>query len=109
MKDTKISKLLPCLRKFIGKMESNRERRERERHTHGSSSYIQTLFCILIDFCRNIPDKFASPCGGCRQIISEFGNYWVILTKPDDSYKLCTVSDLLPNGFTVDDLQAGQN
>ena len=59
-------------------------------------------------FYRNIPDKFASPCGGCRQIMSEFGNYWVIVTKPDDSYEQCTVADLLPNGFTKTDLEAGQ-
>ena len=65
--------------------------------------------CVCRSFCyRNIPDRFASPCGGCRQIISEFGNYWVILTKPDGTYEQCTVSDLLPNGFTKTDLAAGQ-
>ena len=64
---------------------------------------------VLFVFYRNIPDKFASPCGGCRQIISEFGDYWIIVTKPDDSYRQCTISELLPNGFTKMDLEAGRN
>ena len=59
-------------------------------------------------FCSNTPDNFASPCGGCRQIMSEFGNYWVIVTKPDGSYKQCTLTELLPNGFSKTDLEAGQ-
>lgn len=59
---------------------------------------------------RDIPDKFAPPCGACRQVMAEFGvDYWVILTKPDKTTCVHRVSDLLPHSFTTDDLRAGQS
>lgn len=60
---------------------------------------------------RNTEEKHASPCGNCRQVMSEFAekNFWVIMTKPDGSYKEKTVEDLLPHSFRSDDLHQGQS
>jgi len=45
-------------------------------------------------------EKFASPCGICRQFIYEFGSeIEVILAKMNGEYKIKTISDLLPDGF----------
>lgn len=42
--------------------------------------------------------------------MSEFGqDIIVIMTKPDDSYDLKTVGQLLPHSFGSVDLQSGQN
>lgn len=60
---------------------------------------------------RNTEDIHASPCGNCRQVMSEFAeetNYWVIMTKPDNTYHMTTVDDLLPHSFRSCDLQKGQ-
>ncbi|XP_064385246.1 cytidine deaminase-like [Halichondria panicea] len=58
----------------------------------------------------DIPDKFAPPCGACRQVMAEFGvDYWVVLTKPDKTTDIHRVRDLLPHTFTTDDLRAGQS
>ncbi|XP_037622941.1 cytidine deaminase b [Sebastes umbrosus] len=47
-------------------------------------------------------DKFISPCGGCRQVMIEFGANWeVILTKPDGSYMVMTPDELLPVSFHI--------
>ena len=62
-------------------------------------------------FFRDSKGSYASPCGNCRQIMSEFAeqsNYWVIMTQLDGSYILTTVDDLLPHFFTSADLQNGQ-
>lgn len=40
--------------------------------------------------------ELLSPCGRCRQLISDFGgNIWVIVGSIDDPYKV-TAADLLP-------------
>jgi cytidine deaminase len=46
-------------------------------------------------------DTFVSPCGACRQFISEFGSEIdVYLAKPDLSKVLITsIKDLLPLSF----------
>lgn len=52
-----------------------------------------------IDFC--------SPCGVCRQVMSEFcdiKNFKVILAKSEDSFKEYTLEQLFPLAFTKDDL-----
>uniref|UniRef100_A0A8C9TS75 Cytidine deaminase n=1 Tax=Scleropages formosus TaxID=113540 RepID=A0A8C9TS75_SCLFO len=47
-----------------------------------------------------------SPCGGCRQVMSEFGSDWdAYLTKPDGSFVKMTVMELLPTSFTPEDLK----
>ncbi|XP_022057116.1 cytidine deaminase b [Acanthochromis polyacanthus] len=50
-------------------------------------------------------DRFISPCGGCRQVMREFGSNWdVYLTKPDGQYKKTTVDELLPISFSPEDM-----
>ena len=58
----------------------------------------------------DMPDRWAAPCGGCRQMMVEFGlDFWIIMTKPDGSYKQLRVRDLVPLSFTAEDLKAGQS
>jgi cytidine deaminase len=58
-----------------------------------------------------LTDKFPSPCGGCRQIIAEFGynsNCRVIMIKdspsPPHVVKIMTIAELLPEAFLPDAL-----
>jgi cytidine deaminase len=46
----------------------------------------------------------SSPCGACRQVLVEFGDFPVILANPEGERVLTTVSDLLPDAFTPDSL-----
>ncbi len=48
-----------------------------------------------------------SPCGGCRQVMAEFGLDTVILIGDDKGrvLKETTVADLLPEAFTPKDLK----
>lgn len=47
-------------------------------------------------------DPPASPCGACRQVLVEFGDYPVILANPAGARVLTRVRDLLPDAFTPD-------
>lgn len=54
-----------------------------------------------------VTDNGGSPCGGCRQVMSEFGLDTVVLLA-DGSGKLVretTVQELLPQAFTPDQLK----
>jgi cytidine deaminase len=50
----------------------------------------------------------ATPCGACRQILREFagpeGNLRVIVADLDGGVRTFTISELLPAGFTPDQL-----
>ena len=50
----------------------------------------------------------ATPCGACRQILREFagpeGNLRVIVADPDGNSRTFTIDELLPAGFTPDQL-----
>ncbi|KAI6657771.1 Metallophosphoesterase domain-containing protein 1-like [Oopsacas minuta] len=50
-------------------------------------------------------DSFAAPCGACRQFILEFGEYYVIIVRPDKQYKIATITELLPYSFSGADLK----
>lgn len=53
-----------------------------------------------------VTDNGGSPCGGCRQVMAEFGLDTIVLLA-DDSGKLVketTVKELLPEAFTPDHL-----
>jgi cytidine deaminase len=54
-------------------------------------------------------DNGGSPCGGCRQVLSEFGlDIQVITVDRDGQIILDTrVQDLLPSAFRPSDLQEG--
>ena len=50
-------------------------------------------------------DPPTSPCGACRQVLIEFGDFPVILANPAGERILTTVGDLLPEAFTPDTLR----
>jgi cytidine deaminase len=45
-----------------------------------------------------------SPCGACRQVLVEFGDFPVILANPDGERIVTSVNRLLPNAFTPESL-----
>lgn len=47
----------------------------------------------------------ASPCGACRQVLIEFGDFPVILANLAGERIVTSVGDLLPNAFTPDALR----
>lgn len=46
-----------------------------------------------------------SPCGACRQVLAEFGDFPVILANTGGERVVTSVSELLPRAFGVDDLR----
>lgn len=48
-----------------------------------------------------------SPCGGCRQVLAEFGMHTVVLIADGDGrlLKETSVADLLPGAFSADHLK----
>ncbi len=51
-------------------------------------------------------DDFISPCGACRQVISDLcGDIDVILVNGKGEYKINKTSELLPYAFSDDDLK----
>ncbi|HCZ07488.1 MAG: cytidine deaminase [Thermotogota bacterium] len=49
--------------------------------------------------------KPSSPCGACRQFMSEFGDFKVFLVSSSGEIKETSVSELLPMGFSAEDLR----
>lgn len=54
-----------------------------------------------------VTNNGGSPCGGCRQVLAEFGLDTLVLIANGDGklQKILTVSELLPEAFTPDHLQ----
>ncbi|MDK2885879.1 MAG: cytidine deaminase [Thermosipho sp. (in: thermotogales)] len=50
-------------------------------------------------------DEPISPCGACRQVMSEFGDFEVILVSKDRKLKKVKVKDLLPYSFEKENLK----
>jgi cytidine deaminase len=50
----------------------------------------------------------ASPCGACRQVLAEFGDYTVILANLSGKRVVTRVSELLPNAFSAESLTQGE-
>ena len=51
-------------------------------------------------------DPPAAPCGACRQVMAEFGDFPVILADLDGSLRTTSVRDLLPDAFDQETLAA---
>ena len=45
----------------------------------------------------------ASPCGACRQVMAEFGDFPVLLINPEGEEVRSSVAKLLPMAFTFED------
>lgn len=59
-----------------------------------------------IAIASDLTSEFIPPCGACRQVMREFGADWdVYLTKPNGTYIVQTVRQLLPLSFGPEDLQ----
>ncbi|KAK2151247.1 hypothetical protein LSH36_371g04026 [Paralvinella palmiformis] len=55
--------------------------------------------------CSSMKNSFISPCGSCRQFLSEFGmDMDVYMTKSDRSFVKMKIRELLPLGFEADKL-----
>ena len=50
----------------------------------------------------------SSPCGACRQVLVEFGDFPVVLANLDGDRILTSVAELLPNAFTPEALVKSQ-
>ena len=48
------------------------------------------------------------PCGACRQVLIEFGDFPVILANLEDDRILTSVAELLPDAFTPESLVKGK-
>ena len=46
----------------------------------------------------------ASPCGACRQVLAEFGDFPIVLVNLAGERKITNVGELLPNAFGRDTL-----
>lgn len=53
-----------------------------------------------------LPENYPSPCGICRQVLSEFAaaDMPVILAKSEEDYKKYSLAELLPLSFSSKDL-----
>lgn len=49
-------------------------------------------------------NDYAYPCGVCRQVMSEFGDFTVIVAKNENDYKEYKLSELLPHSFNKDSM-----
>ena len=50
----------------------------------------------------------ASPCGACRQVLAEFGDFPVVLANLAGERRITSVGELLPNAFGSNALVNGQ-
>lgn len=56
-------------------------------------------------------DDYLYPCGVCRQVMAEFCNpdtFKIILVNNEDDWAEFTLKELLPGGFTKEDLAKGE-
>ncbi len=49
-------------------------------------------------------NEYAYPCGICRQVMSEFGDFTVIVAKDENDYKEFKLSKLLPSSFNKESM-----
>jgi len=50
-------------------------------------------------------DDPVKPCGACRQVMAEFGNFDVVMSNLKGDLKIMKVSELLPEAFSPNDLE----
>lgn len=60
--------------------------------------------CVTTD----IADQTVYPCGACRQVMSEFGNFDVYLLRANGKVSRTTLHDLIPFAFSPQQLSKGQ-
>lgn len=72
-----------------------------ERHAIGAAvaAGVEKIEAILVLSEMSPP---ASPCGACRQVMAEFGDFPVLLINPEGEEIRSSVAELLPLAFTFD-------
>ena len=63
----------------------------------------ETSFKIY--FVTSDMEDFLTPCGACRQAISEFGSCHVVLMNKDRKMQLTSIDELLPTKPSIDHLK----
>ena len=55
----------------------------------------------------NPPVDYCYPCGVCRQVMAEFcdGDFEIIVAKGEDDFKMFTLKELLPFGFSKNNVK----
>ena len=78
-----------------------------ERHAVAAlvSAGARKIECLAVVTDTSPP---TSPCGACRQVLVEFGDFPVILSNPAGERIVTSVGDLLPDAFTPESLVKGQ-
>jgi cytidine deaminase len=64
-----------------------------------NSAIKPTLRAVAVVNEQEVP---CSPCGACRQVISEFGLETVVIFKSERGYEELTISELLPSSFRLE-------
>lgn len=60
----------------------------------------------------DLPLKECAPCGVCRQVLMEFvrpESFEIILARSEDEYRVCSLRELLPEGFGPVSLRPEKN
>jgi cytidine deaminase len=71
---------------------------------HAVSEGARAFDAIVVCSERRKSGESGSPCGRCRQVLSEFGDLWVILTGPSGDWEIMRLSALFPRAFSSEDL-----
>ncbi|MGD8440162.1 MAG: cytidine deaminase [Holophagae bacterium] len=74
-----------------------------ERHAVGAAvaAGCRTFVGLAVVTAASPP---AAPCGACRQVLAEFGDFPVVLANSDNVRKTTSVGRLLPSAFDRDTL-----
>ncbi|PXF46137.1 Cytidine deaminase [Gracilariopsis chorda] len=73
---------------------------------HAASCGARSFRAIVIT--TDISESTVYPCGACRQVMSEFGNFDVYCLRANGQISRTTLNDLIPYAFSPSDLSKGQ-
>jgi cytidine deaminase len=66
---------------------------------------VRKLVAVAVCSEKNKSGRSASPCGKCRQVLSELGpDLVVIMAPPEGEAEIMSLVDLLPRAFSAEDL-----
>lgn len=71
---------------------------ERNAIFHAAAAGCRSIRAIAI---AGDSDGYTTPCGACRQVMAEFHMGDVIMVKPDDTYIVVPLKELLPYTFEL--------
>lgn len=52
--------------------------------------------CIVAVYGKEAPHNVLSPCGNCRQLITEYAPHCDVIVQTGDGYKKVSIAELLP-------------